>query len=209
MSPLFLKVAYSDQKRLISPWINNILIVMLDWKILAASFAALLVVSSVLVGGFGFQDILEKVNEWMGDSPLSGLMTAPAAGSRQASVTFYPDSFELSLDDASFTAGDARFKAFTGKLVANLTSDEIELIQGDTDFRATLPLTTASLEDISIPKISLEKTSFSVSSRSLETSGQGVPLEVLNFHGDVTITGDHVLLDGNVTSVTGNGKEIV
>jgi hypothetical protein len=176
---------------------------------MAASFAALLVVSSVLVGGFGFQDILEKVNDWMGDSPLSGLVTSPKTGTKQASVTFYPDFFELSVESASFTAGAAQFKAFTGKIVANLTSDEIELVQSDSNFRATLPLTSASLEDIPIGRVSLEKTTFSVTSRSLETSGQGVPLEIAGFSGDVTITSEQVELNGNFTSITGNGKEIV
>jgi hypothetical protein len=181
---------------------------MLDWKILAASFAALLVVSSVLVGGFGFQDILSKINDWMGDSPLSGLVTAPKLGSKQASITFFPKDFELTLDKASFTAGAVEFKAFTGTLKANLTSDELDLIQ-EGGFRATLPLTSASIEGIPISKISLEETSFSVTSKSLETSGQGVPLEIVGFSGDVTITSEHIELNGNVTSITGNGKDIV
>ena len=57
---------------------------MFDWKILAASFAALLVVSSVLVGGFGFTDILGTLSDWMGESPLSGLVTAPSRGAMRA-----------------------------------------------------------------------------------------------------------------------------
>lgn len=182
---------------------------MFDWKILAASFAALLVVSSVLVGGFGFQDILGKLNEWMGDSPLSGLVTAPVRESEQVSVTFYPESFQLSLDHATFMSGDAEFRSFTGTLDANLTSDEIVVAQGDSGFSATLPLTNTSVGGASISKISLEKTSFSVTSQSLETSGQDVSLEILGFSGDVTITNNHVHLEGNVTSLTGNGKEIV
>ena len=181
---------------------------MFDWKILAASFAALLVVSSVLVGGFGFQDILGKLNEWMGDSPLSGLVTSPTRGTKQVSVTFYPESFQLSVNNAAFSSGDSEFRSFTGTLDANLTSDEIILTQ-DSGFSATLPLTSTSLSSASISSISLEKTSFSVTSQSLETSGQDVSLEIVGFSGDVTITSEHVQLNGNVTSLTGNGKEIV
>ena len=182
---------------------------MFDWKILAASFAALLVVSSVLVGGFGFTDILDKLNEWMGDSPLSGLVTAPSVGSKEATITLHTDSFRISVNQASFTSGESEFTSFTGDVNANLTADTINLVQKDSKFSATLPLAKTILEKVSIAKFSMDETSFSVSSRSLETSGKDVSLEIVGFIGDVTITSEYITLEGNVTSITGNEKVIV
>jgi hypothetical protein len=182
---------------------------MFDWKILAASFAALLVVSSVLIGGFGFTDILGTLSDWMGDSPLSGLVTSPVRSSKEVVVTFQVPSFEASLDSADFEVDDAEFRGFSGTVTANFTSDEIMLAQKDTGFTVLLPLTDITIDDVSMPRLSLEETSFSVVSKSLETSGQNVSLEVTGFSGTLTLTREHVLLDGNVTSVVGNSKDIV
>jgi hypothetical protein len=182
---------------------------MLDWKILAASFAALLVVSSVLVGGFGFSDILEKLSGWMGDSPLGGLVSAPVRNLKSANVTFYPQSFELALESSSFAAGGAAFTDFSGTCIANLSSDELLFTQKDSDLKVSLPLTEITFEGISLGKLSLEGTDFLVTSNSLDTSGQDATLEVLDFSGRITITSKLVRMEGNVTSVKGNGKEIV
>jgi hypothetical protein len=182
---------------------------MFDWKILAASFAALLVVSSVLVGGFGFGDVLDTLRDWLGDVPFEGLVSSPLSSSRQASVEFYPDSFELSLEGASFSMGSASFADFSGTLSANLTGDTLELSPADSDFRATLAITETTIEGVSLASLLLEDTEFHVKSNSLETSGQNASLEVSGFSGDVTITGGSVLLDGNFSSVKGNGKSLI
>lgn len=181
---------------------------MFDWKILAASFAALLVVSSVLVGGFGFSDILGKVNEWMGDSPLEGFVTAPSLSSTPASLTFHPEAFALAVESTDFSSGDLELTSFTGKIKANLTSGELTLIQ-EGGFRATLPLTETTIPKVSLDSLSLESATFSVTSDSLETSGQDVSLEFTGFSGDVTMAPTHITLDGNFTSIVGNGKEII
>ncbi len=184
---------------------------MFDWKIMAASFAALLVVSSVLVGGFGFNDILGQLQDWMGDSPLDGLISAPnlGGGNNPASVTFFPDSFSMEVSGASFDAGGSSLSSFTGAVSANMSSDQLNLQQADTDLIITAPLTRTVIEDASIASVSLEKTKFTVKSDALETSGDGVSLELRGFTGKVTLTPDSVLLDGNFTSVRGNGKGII
>ena len=182
---------------------------MLDWKILAASFAALLVVSSVLVGGFGFTDILDTLRDWMGDSPFEGFVTSPLRSSEQASVILYPETFELSLDRTSFSAGDANFTDFSGQMNADLSSGKLEFLQKDTDLTISLSLTEITLDDVSIGKLSLEDTEFHVISNSLDTSGQNATLELSDFSGQITITNERVQMDGNFTSIKGNGKPII
>ncbi len=48
---------------------------MLDWKIMGAAFAALLIVSAVVVGGtggFGVTDIFDRLMDWLKSSPYGG-----------------------------------------------------------------------------------------------------------------------------------------
>jgi hypothetical protein len=182
---------------------------MFDWKILAASFAALLVVSSVLVGGFGFTDILDKLNDWLGESPFGGFVAAPVRAVKPVTVILFPEHFELPLEGVSFSSGDASFEGFSGILTANLSSGTVSLTPGDNQFRVTLPLSELAIDDVRIGKLSLEDTDFHVISHALDTSGENVSLEVYDFSGRLSITQELVRLDGNVTSVRGNGKDIV
>jgi hypothetical protein len=182
---------------------------MLDWKILAASFAALLVVSSVLVGGFGFGDILDKLREWLGDSPFGGFVTTPAREPKAVAIIIFPRNFEFSVDSTDFRAGDADFQGFTGTIQANLSSDTISFSPRDTKLVVTLPLSNVSIDDISIGSLSLSDTDFNVISHALDTHGENATLEIHDFSGRVTISQELVRLDGNVTAVKGNGKDIV
>jgi hypothetical protein len=182
---------------------------MFDWKILAASFAALLVVSSVLVGGFGFTDILDKLNEWLGESPFGGFVAAPVRNTKPVTVIFFPEYFELPVEGVSFSTVDADFEGFTGTLQANLSSNTISFSPGDTQLRVTLPLSDLAIDDVRIGRLSLEDTDFHVISHALDTSGENASLEVYDFSGRLSINQELVRLDGNVTAVRGNGKDIV
>ena len=182
---------------------------MFDWKILAASFAALLVVSSVLVGGFGFSDVLDQLQDWMGESPLGGFVSAPIRSSRAATVVIYPETFQFSLTGADFTSGQSEFTDFTGDVRANLTSDELTFLAKDSSFSVTQPLTEITFDKVILGKLSLEDTEFHVISHDLDTSSRNATLEVIDFSGSITLTADNVQMDGNVSSVRGNGKVIV
>jgi hypothetical protein len=182
---------------------------MFDWKIMAASFAALLVVSSVLVSGFGFGGIIDTLKDFLGDIPFEGLVTSPVRATSQANVTFHPSSFSLGLDSASFSVGQASFTGFSGTISADLSTDNLSIVQKDSDFSVSLPLTEVKIGQAAIGSIHADDTSFTVDSDSLETSGQNASLDVLDFSGSVRITASLVELSGNVSSVKGNGKAIV
>ena len=184
---------------------------MFDWKIMAASFAALLVVSSVLVGGFGFTDILDTFKDFLGDVPFEGLVTSPLGGgaSKSAMVSFRADSLSLDLERAEFTADSTSFTDFSGNLQANLTNDVVSLSQIDTDLKISIPLTEVIIQEASLDSLSLADTSFTVSSDSLETSGSNTSLDITGFSGQIKVTSDIVELSGNFSSVRGAGKAIV
>jgi hypothetical protein len=182
---------------------------MLDWKILAASFAALLVVSSVLVGGFGFADILDSIRDWMGGSPFGGFISPTARATRQASIVIFTEYFELPVSGVSFSSGGTDFDGFTGTLRANLSSGTASLSPSDTEFRVTLPLDEISIDGVDIGRLTLEDIDFHVISNDLDISGENASLEVYDFLGRLSINDELVRLDGNVTSVKGNGKDIV
>lgn len=185
---------------------------MLDWKIMAASFAALLVVSSVLVGGSGIpgiSGILDKVDDWMGDSPLSGFITSPVRGSKQASLILYEDPFTLPVSDISFKTGGSSHSGFSGNILINRSSEKLTFSQSDSSFRIEMPLTNLTLNNVKIGRMSLEETKFSVLSSALDTSGESADLDFSDFSGVVELSSQKITLNGNFSSITGNGKPIV
>jgi hypothetical protein len=182
---------------------------MFDWKILAASFAALLVVSSVLVGGSGFTDIFDRLRDFLGGSPLSGLLTAPVGGSRQASVTITQDTMALALESHGFKVYEAEFKDFSGTMNVDFGAEALAFSPSGSSTQVSFPLKAMALEDIKISSLDLEETDFMVVSDGLETSGKEAGLVIRNFSGSITILEGSVRLSGNFTSIEGNGKVIV
>jgi hypothetical protein len=180
---------------------------MFDWKILAASFAALLVVSSVLVGGFGFGDILGKLKEWLGESPLGGFVTAPVRGSRQAEIVLTGDVLEIPLEGTDFSIGDAEFRGYTGSIRADFPNDRLEFVSGSGS--VAFPYRGLTIGDMSLGSLTLEDSDFHVLSEGLDTSAEGATLEVQGFTGSLSVGDSSITLDGNVTLIRGNGKDIV
>jgi hypothetical protein len=181
---------------------------MLDWKILAASFAALLIVSSVLIGGLGFTDIVDNIRDWLGGSPFGGIVDFPEAGSKAASVTIYSTPLSLLLDSPiNATISDASMTGFSGTLESDLDESTLSLISEG--FTLSFPLSNTTLGDIVIGKLLLENSDFSVMNEDLETSAENGTLELSDFSGEVTFTKGMTTLSGNFTSIKGNNKQII
>jgi len=181
---------------------------MFDWKILAASFAALLIVSSVLVGGLGFTDIVDSVREWLGGSPFGGFVDFPEAGSKAAAVTIYSSPLTLDLNKPiNATIGDVSITGFSGTLISNL-DDSTLLFKSDT-FTLTFPVSNTTLDNIMIGKMFLESADFSIMNGDLETSAENGTLEISDFSGRIIFTETAITLSGNFTSISGNNKQIV
>ena len=128
---------------------------MLDWKILAASMVALLVISSLFIGGGGVRDslssILDKISEYLGTSPFSGFLTSDnnveAVGDKPVSLLLSPDTLTLnSLElentrfhiepDLSTDEGSLSLVGFQGEAIA--TPEGLQLDGTATSLRVSI-----------------------------------------------------------------------
>lgn len=181
---------------------------MLDWRILAASFAALLIVSSVLIGGLGFTDVIDKVRDWLGGSPFGGFVEFPEAGSKEATIIIYRTPFSFSPSAGiNATIGDAVMTDFSGTVSADFTDLKLTFAEGG--FAVSFPISNITLEDVSISRISLDVSDFAVKNEDLETSAENGTLEISDFAGRIEFRDTRATLIGNVSVVKGNGKQIV
>jgi hypothetical protein len=68
---------------------------MLDWKVLASAFIALLIVSFILLGSFGssgfFPNIISGIGDLFGSSPFGDIVPSSATGKR-VTITLYPSN---------------------------------------------------------------------------------------------------------------------
>ncbi len=180
---------------------------MLDWKILAASFAALLVVSSILIGGLGFTDIVDNIKEWLGGSPFGGIVDFPEAGSKEATVIIYATPFSFSPDDPiNATIGGASIEGFSGIVSADF--EELSLTFSTEGFRLSFPISNITL-DVSVGRLEITNSDFAVKDGELETSAENGTLEISDFVGSMEFRDTRATLTGNFTMVKGNGKQII
>jgi hypothetical protein len=189
---------------------------MLDWKILAAAFAALLVVSSVMVGGFWvggdgggegniLSGILEKINELLGTSPLTGLMSSSGTESKLVRITLFGDNINLKPESpVNLSLGGTDIRNFDGEMelseVLVLRVSGLE-VSGDAN--------NITIEGFAFGKAVFQGVDFNVEDQGLNVFADNSTLEVSDFSGKVRVFRGSVLLEGNVSMVKGNHKVIV
>lgn len=186
---------------------------MLDWKIMAASFAALLVASTVLVGGvggFGVTDVFNQLMDWLKSSPFGGFFQAPIASTNEVDITLFPKTYELkTTSDINLSIGSIELLQFNGDILADFEGKSLVFQESNTPLNIRMPLQSMTIQDISVSKIILENARFIVRSNELDTSGDNSTIEISDFSGEIRFNMDSVELHGNVSVVKGNGKEIV
>jgi len=176
---------------------------MLDWKILAASFAALLVLSSVLLGAFGIGDFLagaaEKARELLGGAPFSGLFTGRGSPEQQITLTLFPENFTLVPDSAvAITIGDIQLNDFAGEIGIHFDSNKLILEEKESSLSISLPITETEIEQVSLASLKLENAVFDVGPTISTDNGT---FELTHFSGTVTVTEKNVEFFGNVSSI--------
>ena len=153
----------------------------MDWKILAASFAALVIVSSILLGGFGlgnfFSDIISTIGEFLGSSPFSG--TQPSSSDLAVSIVLYPSEFSLKTEHGINLSigpetGSVNLEMFDGEISVDYQNDIISFRPENTELSIDLPLQDIMIENLRLSKISVEEMSFVIDSESSgKTTGEG------------------------------------
>ena len=185
---------------------------MAEWKILAASFATLLVISTLLVGDFGIRDafsgIVDKINNWLSGSPFGGMIEIPEGTAVKVDMFLNPKNFTFEPNNLNITANSVDFSGFSGKLDIDYSESKITMTQTGTGMKIETPINEIIVEGIVIPKITLADTKFSVMTEQSNISTQNDSVEINGFSGTAIINAQGIELLGNVSSIKGNGWEI-
>jgi len=185
----------------------------MDWKIMAASFAALVIVSSVLLGGFGlgdfFSDIMNTIGDFLGSSPFGGLSTAADTASViTASILLQPSGISLQTEHSvNISTDSAEFEMFDGMISVDYEGNLLTIQPEDTELSITMPLQNTVIEHIMLESITIEQTSYEISDeKSGKTTGEGT-VHISGFDGRCVISHSGILFEGNVSAVSVNSGE--
>ena len=183
---------------------------MLDWKILAASFAALLFVSTLLVGDFGipnfFGDIADKLGEWLGNSPFGGMFTAPTSSSvidsDTINVKIFPDSFVLRPDfPVNITFDKKEIISFSGEITIDYEEKRITLDQSNSQLSIIMPIENIKIHGLKLAKLLIQEKGLDASTGNWEIKTENGSIEIYDFSGIGEITSRSIELDGNITKL--------
>jgi len=186
---------------------------MFDWKIIAAVFIALLVVSYVIIGVPGIRDffggIASGVGKALESSPFGGLFSSGGTKKTPVEVTLYPDTFSLKPElPVNIIMVDTELQDFRGEISVNLADDTISMKQEGSSLVITPRLNLVRIEGLKLSRLDLKEIRANVKSGDIDTNVENGTLEILDFLGEGKITGEYVMLSGNVTRIRGNGWEI-
>jgi hypothetical protein len=178
---------------------------LLEWKILAAIFAVLIVVSSALVGSPGIRDFFMNstgnLGDWMAESPLGSFFSTPQKGTTRVLIKLIADNMTLALETpVNISAGKSSISNFRGEARFDFKGNSSEFIPRGSDIRLSTELVPTAIRDVKISKLILNDVGFVVTSEKTNITGSGDDIEIYDFSGDIQVT-DHVLLDGNVSKV--------
>lgn len=177
---------------------------MLDWKILAASFVALLVVSSVLLGGFGigefFSDLINKIGEWLGSSPFGGFFSTPTAKTKEIDIVLYPANLSLKPDSSINVSTDMiTLTNFKGEISTDFENETLIFKESDSSLIVEIPLERITIPDLQIKKMSFENVRFDMKPN---ITGENGSIEIYDFLGKGIIAVGSVEFQGNVSKMT-------
>ena len=176
---------------------------MIDWRILAASFTAIILVSSVALGGFGtgfFSDILDNIGDWLGTSPFSGFFITPTAKTHAVELTLYPETIELSPDSKiNLSTEKSKLMNFKGKMTIDFNSQIIRLEESGTSLIFEIPIEEVEVTNVKLSSLSVDNVSLRVSPDIVSEKGSA---QMQNFYGSVLINLDSLSFKGNVSKIT-------
>lgn len=186
---------------------------MFDWKIIAAVFIALIIVSYVVVGVPGIREFFGSVAEGVGKalegSPFGGLFSSPGIRKTTVEITLYPDSISLKPElPVNITAGDTWFQGFRGEISVDFANSTISMRPEGSSLVISPGLGLVVVEGLKMGRINLEGITANVKSGDTNTAVENGTLEILDFLGEGRITRGDMVLSGNVTKVRGGEWEI-
>lgn len=187
---------------------------MIDWKILAASFAALLVVSSLLVGDFGIRDffsgIVERIGELLGTSPFGGMFSTPSAGHAEIDLDIYTETLILQPAlPVNITSGGVTIEGFEGAISVSAAEESAVFEEKAANTRITFRLNQSVLvQGLSMGSLVISNARFELTSNQSRIDSDNATIELYNFAGSGTIYRTRINLRGNVSRARGDSWEI-
>ena len=173
----------------------------LDWKILAASVVALLFISTIFIGGFGigdfFSGIFNKVGDFLGGSPLTGLAAKKSDSKGQISILLSPKEISVTPDSEANVRWENNFlKGFKGEIVIYFSNKTFELKSPPSSLSS--PLGILTIDPLSLKTLSVKNTKFEIKPDISTDSGS---LNIEGFAGIATATEKGLLLEGTVSKL--------
>jgi len=177
---------------------------MIDWKILASAFIALLVVSFILMEGFGttsfFSGTLGSIGEWFGSSPFGDLVPVADARGKHVNIMLYTDNLTLeSSGEIGIETGTVNMTGFSGSIHVDFERGNLVLAESETKLKVTVPIKNIRMSGFTLDKLSLENSRFAIEP---DISTENGTIEIKDFFGSVTAKENGLELDGNVTRLT-------
>ncbi|MBU0898588.1 MAG: hypothetical protein KKB03_02245 [Nanoarchaeota archaeon] len=175
---------------------------MIDWRILAASFAGLIVVSSLVVGGFGgniFSDLLDNVGNWLGSSPFGGFFSTPEVKTHEVDMTIYP--VKISLDpelSVNLSTDDTVIENFKGTISFDFEEQKMLLEESSTSLKFELPIKNMEINNFKLNSFSADNIKLKIAPDIVSENGS---IQLQNFFGKVIVTTENLKLEGNVSKI--------
>jgi hypothetical protein len=178
---------------------------MLEWKILAAIFAVLIVLSSALVSNTGIKDFFlnatGNLGDWVHGSPFGSLFTTPQKKVNQVAIKLMADNMTFEMETPiNITAGKTSISNFKGSVNFNFRKNSSTFQPADSDLRFGTELSGTVMKDVKIQKLVLTGIDFTVIGEKTNITASNDNIEIYDFSGDITVE-DRVLLTGNVSRV--------
>ena len=180
----------------------------LEWRILAAIFAVLVVLSSVLVTSTGIKDLFFNTTKGFGDSfkgsPLdwfSSLFSTPQKGVNKVEIKVMTGNITLNIEKpANITYGKTNIANFKGVVTFDFMGKSSAFLPAGSDIRLETELAETSIKSVHMPVLIMNNIDFVVTSEKTNITASNEKIEIYDFFGDLTVT-DAVLFSGNVTKV--------
>jgi len=176
---------------------------MLDWKIAAAAVVALLVVSTVLLGGFGigefFSDIINKIGEWLGSSPFGGFFATPTTPTKEINIVLYPANLSLKPEsDINVSVNTVTLRDFRGEIDINFNADIITFKELGSALTIEVPLEKVTIPNLRIKNMKFENMKFDIKPSITSENGS---MEIHGFLGNTTVNEDNIEFLGNISKM--------
>ncbi len=182
---------------------------LLEWKILAAIFAILIVASSALVSNMGMKDVFLNstgdMGDWMDNMPFGSLFTTPEKETTWVKIDIKSGQVGIVMESpVNITSVSSEIKNFKGDIDIDFSTNSSKFVLSGTDFVLDTRLERTEIKGVGISSLILENVNYLVESEKTSVTGTDDKIEIYDFYGDITIDGS-LILEGNV-SVVKNGK---